>query len=67
MKDKVDEIGRRILYMIESIFKECTIQQDGNQWCFLCGEDLQSGIAGFGDTPQDAINDFIKNMEKENE
>ena len=31
---------------------------DGNQWCVLYGEDLQSGIAGFGDTPQKAIWDW---------
>lgn len=22
--------------------------KDGNMWCFLFGEDLQSGVAGFG-------------------
>jgi hypothetical protein len=31
---------------------------DGNQWCALYGEDLQSGIAGFGDTPHLAMLDF---------
>lgn len=24
---------------------------DGNSWCALYGEDIQSGVAGFGDTP----------------
>ena len=24
---------------------------DGNQWCALYGENLQDGVAGFGDTP----------------
>lgn len=24
---------------------------DGNQWCALYGDDLQNGVAGFGDTP----------------
>lgn len=28
---------------------------DGNQWCVLAGEDLQRGIAAFGDTPEKAI------------
>lgn len=32
-----------------------TLTIDGNQWCCLYGEDLQSGIAGFGDTPHKAI------------
>ena len=35
-----------------------SIQRDGNQWCVLYGEDLQVGIAGFGDSPHLAIMDF---------
>ncbi len=31
---------------------------DGNQWCVLFGENIQEGIAGFGDTPYKAILDF---------
>lgn len=34
--------------------------QDGNQWCVLHGDDLQSGICGFGDTPRKAIWAFNK-------
>jgi len=34
--------------------------RDGNQWGFLWGEDLQSGIAGFGDSISDAVKDFNK-------
>lgn len=33
---------------------------DGNQWCALYGEDLQSGVCGFGDTPDAASRDFDK-------
>lgn len=40
------------------------IFRDGNQWCVLYGEDLQSGIAGFGDTPRLAIYDFNKQWDK---
>lgn len=29
--------------------------RDGNQWCFLWGENLQEGVAGFGDTPHKAM------------
>jgi len=36
------------------------MSQDGNQWCFLYGDDLQSGVAGFGDTPAAAAYDFDK-------
>lgn len=32
--------------------------KDGNMWCYLLGEDLQSGIAGFGETPFLAAQDF---------
>ena len=31
---------------------------DGDQWCALYGDDLQSGVAGFGDTPDQAMRDF---------
>ena len=28
---------------------------DGNQWCALFGENLQDGVAGFGDSPAKAM------------
>ena len=28
---------------------------DGDQWCALFGENLQEGVAGFGDTPEAAM------------
>jgi hypothetical protein len=31
---------------------------DGDQWCVLMGEDLQVGIAGFGETPAKAMDAF---------
>ena len=31
---------------------------DGNQWCALYGENLQDGVAGFGDSPAKAMWDF---------
>lgn len=37
---------------------------DGNQWCALYGDDLQSGVAGFGDSPHAAMNDFDNNWYK---
>lgn len=36
------------------------ISIDGNQWCVLYGENLQDGIAGFGDTPWKAVAAFNK-------
>jgi len=40
------------------------IYKDGNQWCVLYGEDLQSGVAGFGDTPRLAVYDFNKQWDR---
>ena len=34
---------------------------DGNQWCALYGDNLQDGVAGFGDSPSEAMTDFDKN------
>lgn len=31
---------------------------DGNQWCCLYGDNIQDGVAGFGDTPEAAACDF---------
>lgn len=39
--------------------------KDGNQWCFLFGEDIQSGVCGFGDTPYKAMLDFNNNFQRE--
>lgn len=36
------------------------LSQDGDKWCFLFGDDLQSGVAGFGDTPEEAAQAFDK-------
>lgn len=36
--------------------------KDGNQWCFLFGDNIQDGIAGFGNTVEDAAIDFYRNI-----
>lgn len=41
--------------------------RDGNQWCFLYGEDIQSGICGFGDTIEEAAQGFYMNLLREKE
>ena len=33
---------------------------DGDQWCVLWGENVQDGVAGFGDTPRLAAYDFVR-------
>lgn len=40
------------------------IYPDGNQWCALYGDDLQSGVAGFGDTPEKAMTAFDKEWQR---
>lgn len=42
------------------------ISIDGNQWCALYGENLQDGVAGFGDTPDAAMRAFDETWNSEN-
>ena len=35
-----------------------TLSADGNMWCFLYGDNLQDGVAGFGETPAKAAVQF---------
>lgn len=37
---------------------------DGDQWCALYGDNLQDGVAGFGDSPANAMWDFDRNWHK---
>ena len=46
-------------YNLFSMLKP-SVSKDGNQWCVLYGSDLQTGIAGFGDTIHKAVLDFNK-------
>lgn len=39
--------------------------KDGNQWCFLYGNNIQDGICGFGRTVFDAAWDFYTNIKTE--
>lgn len=36
--------------------------KDGNQWCILAGDNIQDGICGFGDTIDDALYEFLKEV-----
>jgi len=38
---------------------------DGNQYCWLHGDNLQDGVAGFGKSPYLAALDFNRNFHKE--
>ena len=48
-------------YERPSVLYRPKLSVDGNQWCALYGDDLRSGVAGFGDSPNDAMYDFDKN------
>lgn len=37
-----------------------TLRIDGDQWCALAGDDLQSGYSGFGDTPEMALSNLLE-------
>lgn len=61
------EAKLRVIYMAEEVERERArpfvllrprMFPDGNQWCALYGENLQEGVAGFGDTPEKAAVDF---------
>ena len=58
------DINERIKGTPAAIYKP-KISIDGNQWCVLYGKDLQDGVAGFGDSPEKAMQDFNSNWVKE--
>ncbi len=36
------------------------VYKDGDKWCCLYGDNIQEGVVGFGDTPNDACAKFDK-------
>ena len=49
-------------YERHSVIFRPKIYIDGNQWCVLYGDNLQDGVAGFGDSPAKAMEDFDINF-----
>lgn len=49
------------LYEYPSAIYRPKIYIDGNAWCALYGENIQDGVAGFGDSAALAMADFDKN------
>lgn len=47
-------------YAAPSAVYRPALKMDGNQWCALYGDNLQEGVAGFGDTPAAAMREFDK-------
>jgi hypothetical protein len=50
-------------YMLFSMLKP-RVYRDGNQWCVLYGNDIQEGIAGFGDSISDAVKNWNYSFNK---
>ncbi len=64
----VDFLGGIVIHLERisspaAIFKP-KVFPDGKLWCALYGENLQEGVAGFGETPELAICDFNATWEK---
>ncbi len=47
-----------------SIILRPRLSIDGNQWCALFGENLQDGVVGFGQSPEEAYADFDSEWHK---
>ena len=52
-REELAENMLRPFYMIRP-----SMTLDGNQWCALYGENIQTGVCGFGDTPEAASRAF---------
>lgn len=57
-EESAHEMQRYSVLLKPKLFK------DGNQWCALYGDNLQEGVAGFGDTPHKAMLNFDTEMNK---
>lgn len=51
--------------MAPHVLMRPALYPDGDQWCALYGDDLATGCAGFGETPEKAMADFDKNWREE--
>lgn len=55
--ERVEIEKKRPCYLLKPILKI-----DGDMWCALYGDNLQDGVAGFGETPAKAFVDFDINF-----
>ena len=63
MKVHDDETYLPVMLLIRSVKPK--FFKDGSQYCFLLGENLHDGIAGFGKTGWGAALDFYKHFHNE--
>lgn len=65
----LEVITRTIQYTVENYERPSVLFRpkvfiDGTSWCALYGANLQDGVAGFGESPADAMYDFDINWSK---
>lgn len=64
---ELEDVQSRIRHqesMLPSVLYKPVLFINGNQWCALYGEDLQNGVAGFGESPYLAMCNFNDNWFK---
>lgn len=55
---KMMDYAEAFLKQSPSVIYRPKITKDGNMYCCLFGDNLQDGIAGFGETPEKACSEF---------
>lgn len=63
LQEQIYTVGNELVR--PSVLYRPSIGMDGSKWCALYGEDLMNGVAGFGDTPAEAMADFDQNWLKQ--
>ena len=56
-----DYSGAALEQQRPSVLYRPRIASDGNMWCAVYGDNIQEGVAGFGESPALAMADFDKN------
>ena len=51
-------------YERPSVLYRPSLAIDGNKWSALYGSNIQEGVVGYGDSPEDAMRDFDTNWHK---
>ena len=61
-----EDLKERVLAFIEAQpgydadeVEEIKVSQEKNMWSILYGKTIETGIAGIGDSPDDAFDDFV--------
>jgi hypothetical protein len=52
------QMNTAIMQQLPSVLYRPRLMADGDKWCALYGENLMDGVAGFGNTPAEAMSAF---------